>query len=56
MWNPWIEKASTMRDFGNDEWTGMLCVEGGNVLADAITLQPGEHHTMGYRLKVDQLA
>jgi glucose-6-phosphate 1-epimerase len=56
VWNPWIAKAAAMVDFGNDEWTGMLCVEGANVLADAVTLQPGERHTMGYRLSVDKLA
>ena len=41
VWNPWIAKAAAMADFGNDEWTGMFCIEGGNVLADAIILRPG---------------
>lgn len=44
VWNPWTAKAAAMADFGNDEWTGMCCVETANVLADAITLQPGEGH------------
>ncbi len=34
VWNPWIDKAKRMADFGDDEWPGMLCVETANV-ADA---------------------
>ncbi|MCU1445341.1 MAG: D-hexose-6-phosphate mutarotase [Cryobacterium sp.] len=26
LWNPWTEKAAAMPDFGDAEWTGMLCV------------------------------
>ena len=46
LWNPWIAKAAAMPDFGDDEWTGMLCVETANVHSDAIVLAPGESHTM----------
>ncbi len=46
VWNPWIDKAAAMADFGNDEWTGMVCVETANVKADAVTLEPGASHTM----------
>ena len=46
LWNPWRAKAEAMPDFGADEWTGMVCVETANVLSDAITLAPGESHTM----------
>ena len=46
VWNPWSAKAAAMPDFGADEWTGMVCVETANVLSDAITLAPGETHTM----------
>ncbi|MGY4858201.1 gluconokinase, GntK/IdnK-type [Cryobacterium sp. AP23] len=46
LWNPWIAKAAAMPDFGDAEWTGMLCVETANVLSDAIVLAPGESHTM----------
>ena len=27
MWNPWIENAAKMSDFGDDEYKGMVCVE-----------------------------
>src|SRR5207248_1763369 len=28
VWNPWSDGASSMADLGQDEWRGMLCVEG----------------------------
>lgn len=46
VWNPWAERAREMPDFGDDEWTGMLCVEPANVGAAAPTLAPGGSHTM----------
>ena len=46
IWNPWLAKAEAMADFGDDEWTGMLCIETANVRDDRITLLPGESHTM----------
>lgn len=27
VWNPWVDKARRMADFGDDEYTGMVCVE-----------------------------
>ena len=55
VWNPWIDKAAAMPDFGDDEWPGMLCVEGANVLDRSVTLAPGTSHTMGYTLIVEHL-
>lgn len=55
VWNPWVAKAAAMPDFGDDEWVGMLCVEGANALDDAITLAPGASHSMGYRMRVEAL-
>ena len=52
VWNPWSEKAATMPDFGDDEWPGMLCIEAGNVLGHAVTLEPGTTSTMRYHLAV----
>ena len=46
VWNPWQAKAAAMADFGDDEWTGMVCVETANVQGDTITLAPGAVHTM----------
>lgn len=52
VWNPWVTKSAAMSDFGDDEWTGMACIEAGNVLADAVSLSPGESHTLTYLLGV----
>jgi D-hexose-6-phosphate mutarotase len=41
VWNPWIAKAKALADFGDDEWTAMVCVETANALDDAVTLAPG---------------
>jgi glucose-6-phosphate 1-epimerase len=46
VWNPWVEKAARMPDFGDDEWPGMLCVETANIGHDAVTIEPGKSHTM----------
>ena len=46
VWNPWTAKAAAMADFGEDEWARMLCIETANAGANAITLAPGEKHSM----------
>ncbi len=46
VWNPWIAKAAAMPDFGDDEWTGMVCIETANVGQSAVRLEPDSHHTM----------
>lgn len=56
VWNPWIAKALAMPDFGGDEWTGMVCVETGNVNIHARTLQPGESHAMTAIIEARELA
>ncbi len=53
VWNPWVAKAGAMPDFGDDEWPGMLCVEAGNVLDQAVTLAPGEAATLRYGVAVE---
>jgi D-hexose-6-phosphate mutarotase len=55
VWNPWIAKAKAMTDFGDDEWTGMVCVEAANALADAVTLGPGETHELVTELTTSSL-
>ena len=44
VWNPWIEKARRMEDFGDDEFTSMVCVETGNIEA-GIELPSGQTWT-----------
>lgn len=52
VWNPWLNKARAMADFGDDEWPGMLCVETANAQPHAVTLDPAESHTMTATLRV----
>ncbi|HBJ72936.1 MAG TPA: D-hexose-6-phosphate mutarotase [Actinobacteria bacterium] len=52
VWNPWVEKASRMSDFGDDEWPSMICVEGGNLRDATIQLEPGKSHEMRYAIQV----
>jgi D-hexose-6-phosphate mutarotase len=53
LWNPWIAKAKAMADFGDDEWPAMLCVETCNVRAHAVTLPPGQSHTLAAVIRVE---
>ena len=54
VWNPWIAKAATMPDFGDDEWPQMVCVETCNALDGAITLAPGGSHEMTAVIEVER--
>jgi D-hexose-6-phosphate mutarotase len=42
VWNPWVDKAQEMPDFGNEEYKEMICVEPGNVGENNITLPAGK--------------
>lgn len=53
LWNPWIAKAKSMSDFGDDEWPHMLCVETANVSDNAVTLAPGATHRMSATIAVE---
>lgn len=50
VWNPWVAKSAAMPDFGDDEWTGMICIEAANALDKAITLLPGQTHQLKQRI------
>jgi glucose-6-phosphate 1-epimerase len=54
VWNPWAELAATMSDLG-DEWPHFVCVEAANIRANAVTLQPGEQHTMTAIIRTEKL-
>lgn len=41
VWNPWVDKAKGMADFGDTEYREMICVESGNVGDRKLTLPPG---------------
>jgi glucose-6-phosphate 1-epimerase len=44
VWNPWLDRAQRMSDFGADEWPKMLCVEAANAGSDSVELAPGARH------------
>ncbi|MGD0016937.1 MAG: D-hexose-6-phosphate mutarotase [Verrucomicrobiia bacterium] len=53
VWNPWIAKAKAMPDFGDDEWPAMLCIETCNARDNAVTIAPGQSHTMGAVIRAE---
>ena len=53
VWNPWAEVAATLPDMEAEAWPGMLCVETANVGDSAVTLKPGETHTMRAAISVE---
>lgn len=54
VWNPWINKAAAMPDFGDDEWPGMVCIETANALHNAVTIAPQQTHNMTALLRVER--
>lgn len=55
VWNPWTDKAQRMADFGDDEWTGMCCIESANIGDAAVNLAPGESHTLRVTIGVEKI-
>jgi glucose-6-phosphate 1-epimerase len=55
VWNPWIEKARALKDFGDDEYEKMICVESANASSNAIALDPHGRHAMRVRIVVNDL-
>jgi glucose-6-phosphate 1-epimerase len=52
VWNPWINKARAMADFGDEEWPNMICVETANVGDGAVRLDAAQVHRMRARLRI----
>ncbi len=46
VWNPWIDKARRMPDFGDDEYRGMICVETTNADRDRVSLPSRRSHRL----------
>ena len=55
VWNPWIQKAKAMADFGDKEWPHMICIETCNVGDSFVELMPGQHHQMQAIVRVSNL-
>ncbi len=56
VWNPWIDKAGAMKDFGDDEYKRMVCVETANAATDVVSLSPGQTHTLESIIRLESLA
>jgi glucose-6-phosphate 1-epimerase len=54
VWNPWVNKAKSFNDFGDDEWREMVCVETCNVADYSVKVASGERHLMSFRASVSQ--
>lgn len=56
VWNPWIEKAEKMGDFGPEGYRGMVCVESANAVDNVVTVAPGAEHILEATVSVEALA
>lgn len=53
VWNPWLEKSARLGDIGPaDAYRRFVCIETGNAAPDAVTLRPGESHTLKTEISV----
>jgi glucose-6-phosphate 1-epimerase len=55
VWNPWEELTATMKDMEPDAWLHMTCIETANVGENAVTIAPGETHTMRAMVSVEKM-
>ncbi len=46
VWNPWLDKARRLSDFGDDEYPSMVCVESANTHGARVRLFPGQAHEL----------
>lgn len=46
VWNPWVEKADKMGDFGPEGYRGMVCVETANAAENVVTVAPDAEHRL----------
>jgi len=55
VWNPWIEKANKMGDFGPNGFLNMVCVESTNADVDVVQIPAGGEHRLWVRYSVEAL-
>jgi glucose-6-phosphate 1-epimerase len=52
VWNPWAEQARAMKDFADEEYLDMVCVETTNAATDAVTIPAGGSHRIASSYRV----
>lgn len=55
VWNPWVDKARAMQDFGDVEYKSMVCLETTNADTDVVSLAPGSTHVLEATIRLDSL-
>lgn len=52
IWNPWVDRARALKDFGDDEWRSMVCIETAAIGSSGVVLAPGQVHTIATTIAV----
>ncbi len=56
VWNPWVEKAAKMGDFGSDTgYRGMVCVESANAVNNVVSVAPGATHSLHVTYSAEEI-
>jgi glucose-6-phosphate 1-epimerase len=51
VWNPWIDKAQRLSQFGSEDYLSMLCIETANIGDDAVQLAPQQSHQLSVTIR-----
>ncbi|CAH1386302.1 D-hexose-6-phosphate mutarotase [Candidatus Nitrotoga sp. M5] len=55
VWNPWVEKAAKMGDFGSDTgYRGMVCVESANAAENCVEVAAGATHSLQVTYSIEK--
>ena len=56
VWNPWVEKAAKMGDFGSDTgYRGMVCVESANAAENVVKVAAGATHSLHVTYSIEKM-
>lgn len=55
VWNPWVDKAKSLADFGDEEYKRMLCIEPAVAASGAVSVGPGDAWTAKQILSTSKL-
>jgi glucose-6-phosphate 1-epimerase len=50
VWNPWPVKTARLSGLAADDWKQFCCIESANVKSNAVTVAPGESHSLSLTL------